>query len=103
MVVKCANCDSNHPPNLNWYTSRQKAEIDARKQKSLKKIIEKWKARAEPIDERENTGQGKEEDQDKSLNLDIGMDLETEDWAKKPKGESSSQDNDENRDHMLKC
>ena len=102
VVVKCANCDGSHPANSSQCASRQKAEIDARKQKSLKKTVEKGKARAEPIDEGENTGQREEGDQDRNLDLDTGMDLETENWAKSPERESSSQDNDESRDHTLK-
>lgn len=43
MVVKCANCGGNHPANLNRCTSGQKAEIDARKQKGLKRQLKKGK------------------------------------------------------------
>lgn len=45
--------------------SRQKAEIDPRKQKSLKKTIEKEKTRAEPIDEKRSINQEENRDQDK--------------------------------------
>ena len=59
-------------------------------------MLEKGKTRAEKI--------GKEEDgdQDKSSDIDIEMDLEIENWAKYSIKESSSQNNDEKRDHTLK-
>ena len=69
---------------------------DARREKNLRKTLEKGKARAEEM------GEEKDGDQDRSVDLDAGMDLKVDNWAKSPEGESSSHDNDESRDHTLK-
>ena len=49
VVVKCANCGGNHPANFNRCTSSQKAKIDARKQKSLRKTSKNENAGTKPI------------------------------------------------------
>ena len=46
--------------------------MDARKEKNLRKTLEKGKARAEEMGEEEDG------DQERSLDLDAGMDLEVE-------------------------
>lgn len=98
--VKCANCGGNHPANSNRCTSRQKAEIDARRQGNLKKTIEKEKPRAKPISEGEERDQEENQDQDEVYtNLNTGMDLGQENWAGSPVGKASSQVYNEVRDH----
>ena len=41
VLVKCANCGGNHPANSNRCALRHKAETDARKEKNLKKTLER--------------------------------------------------------------
>lgn len=91
VVVKCANCGGSYPANSNRCMSRQKAEIDVRKQKSFQKTAGKEKARAKPVRKRENANQGKNRDQDeKDLNLDTNMDLAIKVWAMSQEKKMSS-------------
>lgn len=100
VVVKCANYGSNHLANSNQCTSRHKVEIDAQKQKSLKKTIENGKVRAEPIDKGGNMDQGENRDQnEKNSDLDTGMDLEAKNWARSQEEETLSQEKGKGRDY----
>ena len=90
ITVQCANCGGGHSANSSRCTLRHKAEVDARRRKTL----DKGKAKAVGTNEKENDPHDKA-----NLSPEMGMDLEKEDWAQSPGVESSWQDDDESRDH----
>lgn len=92
--VQCANCRGGHTANSSRCTSRHKAEIDTRKQKALRKTIEKGKARLEDMIEEKDDHQ-----EEVTPSPDTGMDLEAADWVQSPWGESSWLDDMDARDH----
>ena len=92
VLALCANCGGNHPANSTHCTLRHKAEVNARKEKTAKKTLEKDKA---TVDNREV----EVEDQVTNPNLDPGMDVRTDNWAQSPGTGSPSQEYAESRDH----
>ena len=73
--VKCANCGGNHTANSPRYTSRHKADIEAKKEKKRREKGGKEKTRAEKS-EKERMVENPEPDTE--------MDLEDERWAQSP-------------------
>ena len=93
VLALCANCGGNRPANSTRCTLRHKAEVNARKEKTAKKTLEKGKATVD------NRVEVEVKDQVTNPNLDPEMDVETNNWAQNPGTGSSSQDYDESRDH----
>ena len=88
-----ANCGRNHLANLTRCTLRYKAEVNARKQKTAKKTLERGKAMIN------NSLEVEVEDEVTNPNLDPRMDMEIDYWAQSLGPESSSQDYSESKDH----
>ena len=83
VMVQCANCGGGHFANLNRCTLRHKAEIDARK----KKTLEKDKTKIVETNDEQNKAYS-----EASVSLEVGIDLEAERWAESKEEESSGQD-----------
>ena len=80
--VQCANCGGSHPADSNRCNLRHKAEIDARR----KKTLDKGKGKiVEPVEQDHGS-------QEASPEPEMGMDLEAEGWAEDAEGENSDQD-----------
>lgn len=78
VLALCANCGGNHPANSTRCILRHKAEVNARKEKSEKRTLEKSKV---IIADREEV---EIEDPTTNPNLDLGMDLEKDSWELSP-------------------
>ena len=99
--VQCANCAGSHPADSNRCTQRHRAEMDARKNKTLSKgkvsMVEASPHRNKASSNPDETGP--EPDMSASPNPneaspepDMSMDLGQETWAENEEGRSSDCD-----------
>lgn len=94
VVARCANCQGSHQANSARCPSRQKAEVQARKNKAAKE--------ARPERKVTSTLGPSEEDEEILATSDQEMDTEAEEWAKGPSEERSLELDLEGIDHTQK-
>jgi hypothetical protein len=94
VVARCANCQGNHQANSARCPSRQKAEIQARKNKVANEAGSTVKATT--------TLGPSEEDEEIPAPSDQEMEIEAEEWSKSPSKESSPELGVEDMDHTPK-
>ena len=94
VVARCANCQGNHQANSARCPLRQKAEIQARKNKVAKEDGPTVKATT--------TLGPSEEDEEIPAPSDQEMETEAEEWSKSPGKESSPELGVEDMDHTQK-
>ena len=75
VVVKCTNCGRNYTAYFPQYTSKQKANIEVRKQKKRREKSGKEKTQAE---------NSRKEKMVENPKPDTEMDLEDKQWAQSP-------------------
>lgn len=92
VLALCANCEENHLANLKYCTLRHKAEVNARREKTAKKTLEKDKP---TVVNREV----EVENQVTNPNFDPGMDVRTDNWTQTLGTRSPSQDYTKSKDH----
>lgn len=94
VVPRCANCQGSHQANSARCPSRQKAEVQAHKNKAAK--------RARPEVKATSALGPSEEDEEILATSDQEMDTEAKEWAKGPGEESSFELEFEGIDHTKK-
>lgn len=89
-IARCANCQSNHTANSAQCSSRQKAEIQARKNKTDRKLEEAAKV---------PSATASNEEIQNPATTDQEMD-QREEWAKSPTPEPSLEFSPKSRNHI---